>query len=146
MKIYTIGFRQKSAEKFFSLLKGHEISQLIDIRENNTSQLSGFTKRDDLRFFSKEIINASYVYVPELSPNKNIRERYKETKDWEEYERNFLELLDKRDAVNLLKEIQFIHPFVLLCSEPKPDKCHRRLVVEFIKKNIYKDAEIIHLI
>jgi uncharacterized protein (DUF488 family) len=145
MRIYTIGFKQKFAEEFFNILKNHEIKQLIDIRENNTSQLSGFTKRDDLQYFLKEIIDASYIHMPELAPDTNIREKYEETKNWKEYEKAFLELLDKRDAVDLLEEIQFIHPLVLLCSEQKPDQCHRSLVAGFIKKHIYPDVESIHL-
>lgn len=145
VKIYTIGFSQKSAKYFFNLLRNHKIKQLIDIRENNTSQLSGFTKRGDLQFFLEVIINASYIHMPELAPDKSIRKKYKETKNWEEYERDFLELLDERDVVNLLKRVQYTSPFVLLCSEPEPDKCHRRLVAELIKKHIYPDAEVIHL-
>ncbi len=146
MKIYTIGFRQKSAEEFFNILKTHEIKQLIDIRESNTSQLSGFTKRDDLQYFLKVIINTSYIHIHELAPDKNIRKKYKETKNWEEYKREFLELLEKRGIIySFTKKNQFVHPFILLCSEPEPDKCHRRLVAELIKKYIYSDAEITHL-
>lgn len=145
MNIYTIGFTQKSAEKFFNILKNYKIKQLIDIRKNNTSQLSGFTKKENLRFFLRKIIDVSYIHIPELAPADSIRKRYKETKNWEKYERDFLELLEKRSVANLLKKVQFISPFVLLCSEPEPDKCHRRLLAELIKKYIYPDAEIIHL-
>lgn len=145
MKIYTIGFRQKSAEEFFNILKTHEIKQLIDIRESNTSQLSGFTKRDDLQYFLKVIINTSYIHIPELAPDKNIRKKYKETNDWQEYEKKFLELFDERNVVNLLKRVQYISPFVLLCTEPEPDQCHRRLVADLIKEYVYPDVEIIHL-
>lgn len=146
MRIYSIGFSQKSAEEFFNILKNYKIKQLVDIRKNNISQLSGFTKKEDLRFFLREIINVSYIHIPELAPADSIRKKYKETKNWEEYERDFLELLEKRGIINsLAKKNQFISPFVLLCSELKPDKCYRRLVIDLIKEYIYPDAEIIHL-
>ncbi len=51
MNIYTIGFTKKSAKEFFEILKKNEIEQVIDIRLNNTSQLSGFAKKNDLKYF-----------------------------------------------------------------------------------------------
>ena len=54
MKLYTIGFTQKSAETFFSLIKKNNIEVLIDIRLNNKSQLAGFAKGEDLKFFLKK--------------------------------------------------------------------------------------------
>ena len=57
MKVYTIGFTKKSAEQFFTRLKQPGLVRLLDVRLNNVSQLAGFTKKDDLRFFLKEINN-----------------------------------------------------------------------------------------
>jgi uncharacterized protein (DUF488 family) len=51
MEVYTIGFTQKTAEQFFGLLKDAGIRRLLDVRLNNSSQLSGFTKREDLEYF-----------------------------------------------------------------------------------------------
>lgn len=146
MKIYTIGYTKSSAEDFFKILKEHKIRQVVDIRENNTSQLAGFTKRDDLRFFVSEILNASYIHLPELAPDKEIREAYKKNKDWQEYEKRFLLLMKARHIPEKFKDDNvFIAPFVLLCSEHSSDKCHRRLAAELLKEGLYPDAEIIHL-
>jgi len=147
MKIYTIGYTKRPVEEFFGILREHRIRQVVDIRENNTSQLAGFTKREDLRFFVKEILKASYIHLPELAPDKMIRENYKRSNNWQEYESNFLRLMEKRDAIRWLKQNRdiFIEPFVLLCSEPLPDRCHRRLVAELLKETIFYDVEIVHL-
>lgn len=147
MKIYTIGYTKKSAKEFFGTLKKHGMSQVVDIRENNTSQLAGFTKKDDLIFFVKEILKASYIHLPELAPDREIRENYKRSNNWQEYESNFLRLMEKRGAIRWLKQNRdiFIEPFVLLCSEPLPDRCHRRLVAELLKETIFYDVEIVHL-
>jgi len=147
MKIYTIGYTKRPAKEFFGTLKKYGMSQVVDIRENNTSQLAGFTKKDDLIFFVKEILKASYIHLPELAPDREIRENYKKSKDWQEYESNFLRLMEKRGAISWLKQNGdiFIEPFVLLCSEPLPDRCHRRLVAELLKENIFHDVEIVHL-
>jgi uncharacterized protein (DUF488 family) len=61
MKIFTIGFTKKSAEAFFGRLKNAEVKRLIDVRLNNVSQLAGFTKKDDLRYFAKAICDIEYV-------------------------------------------------------------------------------------
>jgi hypothetical protein len=53
MKVFTIGFTRRSAEDFFSTLKQSEAARVVDVRLNNSSQLAGFSKRDDLRFFCK---------------------------------------------------------------------------------------------
>ena len=51
MKLYTIGFTQKSAREFFNKIKNNNIDLLIDIRLNNVSQLAGFAKGKDLEYF-----------------------------------------------------------------------------------------------
>jgi uncharacterized protein (DUF488 family) len=55
MKVFTIGFTKKSAETFFTRLQRAAVKRLVDVRLNNVSQLAGFTKRDDLRNFTKTI-------------------------------------------------------------------------------------------
>ena len=145
MEIYTIGFTKKSAKEFFDILKGAGIKRLIDIRLNNSSQLAGFTKQDDLAFFLKEICGAEYTHVPMLSPTKEIMDGFKKKKiTWEEYERRFRSLLDERRAEEILDKRFFGTSAVLLCSEPKPDRCHRRLVAEYLKEK-WGDVAITHL-
>jgi len=45
IQLFTIGFTQKNAEKFFTILRNAHIQRILDIRLNNVSQLAGFTKR-----------------------------------------------------------------------------------------------------
>jgi uncharacterized protein (DUF488 family) len=66
MKIFTIGFTKKSAETFFTRLKNAGAKRLVDVRLNNVSQLAGFTKRDDLRYFTKAICAIEYGTSPRL--------------------------------------------------------------------------------
>src|SRR5712671_6617796 len=97
MKVFTIGFTKKSAETFFTRLAGAGVKRLIDVRLNNVSQLAGFTKRDDLRYFARAICNMDYVHVPELAPTQDILDAYKKQKgDWSLYERQFLALMRSR--------------------------------------------------
>ncbi len=134
MDVYTMGFTKKSAEEFFSKLKKAGIRRLLDIRLHNSSQLAGFAKKDDLAFFLKEICGAEYVHMPILAPTEEILDDYKKKKImWDAYEKRFTTLLNERRIAKLLDKDLFVVPSVLLCSEPKPEKCHRRLVAEYLQ-------------
>ena len=144
IKLFTIGFTKKNAETFFGKLKKAGMTKLIDIRLNNISQLAGFTKKDDLIYFLKNLCNCAYMHEPRLAPTKEILDAYKKKEiTWSEYEKQFNNLLISRKASNLLS-LPELHMSCLLCSEAMPDKCHRRLVAEFFKDS-FEDVEIIHL-
>jgi uncharacterized protein (DUF488 family) len=145
MRIYTIGFSKKKAKEFFENLKSVGIKQVIDVRLNNTSQLAGYTKRDDLKFFLGEICQASYLHERLFAPTKEILDKYKKSKgDWEEYQSAFKALLQRREVEKIFDKKAFEIPSVLLCAEPKADRCHRRLIAEYLQDK-WKNMEIIHL-
>lgn len=145
MKVYSIGFTEKSAEIFFKLIKSQNISTLVDVRLNNVSQLSGFAKKNDLKFFLKEICDVDYLHLPDLAPTKEILDPYKKKNiTWEVYEEKFLNLMAKRNIERMDKKI--IANNCLLCSEHKPHHCHRRLVIEYLNEHWDTDLEVKHLI
>ena len=145
MEIYTIGFTKKSAEEFFGLLRGAGIRRLVDVRLNNVSQLAAFTKRDDLRFFLRELCNADYVHEPRLAPTEDILKAYQRKEiSWEQYHVAFRELLARREAETLLSKSSFATPTVLLCSEPTAEKCHRKLVAEYLAA-AWGETTVVHL-
>ena len=142
---YTIGFTQKSAPTFFETLKRYSIKRLLDVRINNTSQLAGFTKRDDLPFFLKELCGAEYRHEPLLAPTQTLLKRYRQGEiAWSVYAANFLQLMSERNVEKVWTPNFFETPTVLLCSEATPEQCHRRLVVEYLKEN-WGVLDIIHL-
>jgi len=71
MKIFTIGFTKKSAETFFTSLKNAGVKRLVDVRLNNISQLAGFTRKDDLRYFTRAICEIEYVHLRDLAPTQD---------------------------------------------------------------------------
>ena len=74
MKIFTIGFTQTSAEDFFTRLKRSGAKTLIDVRLNNVSQLAGFAKKGDLRYFVENLCGMGYTHIPALAPTKELLE------------------------------------------------------------------------
>jgi uncharacterized protein (DUF488 family) len=146
MKIYTIGFTKKSAERFFELLEENQIGRLIDIRLRPGGQLAGFAKRDDLAYFLRELIGCEYQHFEFLAPSEDILKTYRQDKDWDRYERQFEALMDERDVLDRLDHALFAEgPCCFLCSEDKPDQCHRRLVAERLARS-WPDVEVVHLI
>jgi uncharacterized protein (DUF488 family) len=145
VEIYTIGFTKKSARRFFEQLRQAGIRKLIDVRISNTSQLAGFTRRDDLAYFTDSILGATYVHEPKLAPTPELLRSYRKREiDWGEFESQFLKLLSDRKVEVLLSEEFFSGPSVLLCSEPTADRCHRRLILEYLGRR-WQRITAIHL-
>ena len=108
-------------------------------------QLAGFTKKEDLKYFTKAICGIDYVHLPELAPTAEILDPYKKQKngDWALYERQFLDLMRSRRIEESVPR-DILDGACLLCSEGKPDHCHRRLVAEYLKEE-WPDIEIEHI-
>lgn len=145
MEISTIGFTKKTAAEFFGTLKRAGIRTLVDVRLNNVSQLAGFSKRDDLAYFLRAICDADYRHEHSLAPTQDMLDEYKRRKgSWAEYEERFVELIRERKIEETTDRVIFEKPAVLLCSEATPERCHRRLVAEYLQR-AWGDVEIVHL-
>lgn len=143
MKLFTIGFTKSSAENFFRRIKSSGATKIVDVRLNNVSQLAGFAKRDDLKYFARELVGAGYQHMQDLAPTKPMLDAYKNQQcDWSSYEQQFLRLMTQRQIERM--ERTLVDGACLLCSEDKPHHCHRRLVAEYLQEH-WGDVEIIHL-
>lgn len=145
MEIYTIGFTKKNAADFFGALKQAGIKRLLDVRLNNSSQLAGFTKRDDLAYFLRELCGIEYEHEPLLAPTREIFDAFKKKGgSWAQFERRFRGLMAERRIEKTIARQRFDDPTVLLCSEPTAECCHRRLVLEYLREK-WRDVHIVHL-
>ena len=144
MRILTVGFTKKSAERFFGMLRKAGTRKVVDVRINNISQLSGFAKKNDLAYFLRQICDVDYVHLPSLAPTKEMLGAYKKRRgSWEDYERRFIDLMAERQIEDKIKP-ETLEDACLLCSEDKPHRCHRRLVAEYLKKH-WGNVKIEHL-
>ena len=145
IQLFTIGFTKKTAEYFFNQLCERGVKRILDVRLNNVSQLAGFAKRDDLRYFLKKICSIDYICIPELAPTKEIMDAYKKDKGaWSVYEKRFLTLMSNRRIEERLSK-DILDGGCLLCSEDKPDRCHRRLVAEYLNDK-WGGIEVKHIV
>ena len=144
MKVSTIGFTRKSAQRFFELLRQSGAARIVDVRLHNRSQLAGFAKKDDLAWLARELCGVDYVHVPSLAPTKQLLSDYRQKQiGWAAYETRFLELMkERRIEVTLSREV--VDNGCLLCSEDQPHRCHRRLVAEYLEEH-WGGLEIVHL-
>lgn len=145
MKVATIGFTNKSAQHFFELLKVGGVRTVLDVRLNNVSQLSGFAKKSDLKYFLSKLIDCDYLELRDLAPEKEMLKRYQRKEwSWEVYADAYTELLARRRVERTLDAGIFEHG-CLLCSEDTPHFCHRRLAVEYLNSQWDNRLKVTHL-
>lgn len=136
----TIGFTQKSARQFFTQLMEAGVRRVIDVRLNNVSQLAGFSKRADLEYFLKALGDIDYIHLPDLAPTQEILDAYKKHGgSWDVYAEQFLRLLAQRRIEERVSR-DLLDGSCLLCSEPTPRQCHRRLVAEYLREQWGQDT------
>ena len=135
MRLFTLGYAQKSAREFFAVLAQHRIRRLIDIRAKNRGQLAAFTKQFDLEYFLGTIAGVAYAHDLSLAPSQDLLKRYRAKRlDWAAYAVEFKALLRRRRALQRFDMAALRRATVLLCSEPTPEHCHRRLVAEGLRR------------
>lgn len=145
--IATIGFGKKGAERFVALLAGAGVQTVVDIRRRPDSALSGYARQRDLPFILERAAGIGYEHRLELAPSHELLDRYRDAKDWDAYVPEFTrDVLDSAAARTAMAELAGRDEVVaLLCSEPGPERCHRRLVAERMQRD-HAIAEIEHLV
>src|SRR4051812_20677692 len=146
MKLYTIGFTQKSAQRFFELLAENGVDRVVDIRLKPDGQLSGFAKSGDLAWFLQQLNRCDYVHLPQLAPPADLLSDYRANHDWSAYVPRFETAMDERHIPSTLDRPSFEQQAsCLLCSEPTPEQCHRRLVAERLARS-WPNVDIVHIV
>ena len=121
---------------FFHFLRITTYPASFDVRLNNFSQLAGFAKKDDLKYFLAKLCDADYVHVEDLAPTKELLDSYKKKKiSWEAYADKFQDLIAQRHIERSIDK-SLLDKGCLLCSEHEHHYCHRRLVVEYLNLSI----------
>jgi len=143
MNIFTIGFAGKGAEEFFETLKRPYIIRVIDVRLGNASRLAGFTRKKDLPWLLDSLCGIGYMHCTELAPTKHMMNEYRKSGKWDEFQKAYLDLLAARGVENMLNP-ESVSGSCLLCAEPSPDRCHRRLAAEYLQRT-WRDVTIHHL-
>jgi uncharacterized protein (DUF488 family) len=142
--IFTIGFTKKSLRDFIGILRRAGVKRVVDVRLRNTSQLAGWSKQPDFAYLLEEGFRIAYEHHPEFAPTDELLDAYKKDRDWARYEEQFNQLLAERRPETEARELLNKDSVCLLCAEPKADKCHRRMVAEYLR-SLAPETEVKHL-
>ena len=143
MKLFTIGYAQKSAEELFDILKQNQVRKVIDVRLKNANSYCFYTHKRDFPFLLSSV-GIEYEHKENWAPEGWLLDGYKNKQfSWEEYVVEFNKLINERNIIQGVKA-EDLDGCALLCAEPTPQMCHRRLLAEFFKKNL-QNIEVVHL-
>ncbi len=100
MDIHVLSAYQTTAEEFFDKIIGWKTDLVLDIRLRNTNQLAGFTKQEDLEYFTHVIAHADYVHDVEYSPSRALLNDYLDHGlPYEEYFARYAKEMEERQAI-----------------------------------------------
>lgn len=100
MEINVLSAYQTTAEEFFTKIIDWKTDLVLDVRLKNTNQLSGFTKQEDLEYFTHVIAHADYVHDVEYSPSKTLLDKYLDDGlPYEDYFAEYKKEMEERDAI-----------------------------------------------
>ncbi|RJP78167.1 MAG: DUF488 domain-containing protein [Desulfobacteraceae bacterium] len=145
MKIYTIGYEGINAKSFMAWLRNYKIDIVADIRYRPLSRKKGFSKNCLRESLSENDIE--YLGFPSLGVPKEIRDELKDTGNYKSFFKKYRESLTSKneELFELFDKIQSGKRIALLCFEHDPNKCHRVILAEQIKKMSNNGFEISHL-
>lgn len=129
-KFYTIGHSNRKLEEFLNLLKKYNIEILIDVRR--------FPKSKKFPWFNKEVLedvlnknNIKYVHLENLGGFRK-----------EGYEK-YIKTYEFRDGFKKLLEFSKDKNVCIMCAEKFYWKCHRKFIINELKKHNIKVINII---
>jgi uncharacterized protein (DUF488 family) len=142
--IYTIGFTRKTLQQFIERLRAADVSEVIDVRLRNTSQLAGWSKYPDIAYLLTAGFGIHYEHHLEFAPTAELLDEYNKTRNWPAYEPRFKRILTDRRLQREAQTLLMKERVCLLCTELEADRCHRRLVAEYLG-SLQPGLEIQHL-
>jgi uncharacterized protein (DUF488 family) len=134
--IYSIGHGNKNFEDFLHELSSFNVKYLIDVRTSPYSKYNPQYNRELLKN-NLEAVNITYVYMGDnLGGLPTDRSCYVEGKV--SYDLIKDKEFFKEGLARLIKAYEKGINVVVMCSETKPEECHRSKLIgqELLKKNI----------
>jgi uncharacterized protein (DUF488 family) len=126
IKIYTIGYGNRSISKFINLLEEFEIDTIIDVRSHPISRYNtGFNKNALYQVLANVAID--YLFKGNVLGGKpKSQDFYKDGKLDYKLVNNSIAY---KDAINELIELAETKNICLMCCELDPNSCHRKNLI-----------------
>lgn len=137
MKIFTIGYEGNTAEEFFTPLLENKVKKVIDIRLKPHG--GGFAKKRDSPFFLSRIGGIEYQYMPECAPSRGLFNDFRNGEiTWSKFKKGYQKLLKEHRIFSLFSK-KGLSNACFLCFEAVPDYCHRRILADYLKRELGVD-------
>ncbi|MGE0086031.1 MAG: DUF488 family protein [Desulfococcaceae bacterium] len=143
--LYTIGYEGASLGEFLDCLRRNNISVVADVRHLPFSRKKGFSKTSLSEFLSGK--NIDYINYRELGADKNLRNRLKESGDYNTFFKAMkVSVLNHKEQLSEINNMLCNGKNVaLMCFEKDFKLCHRKIVALGIKKINGNGLKIKHL-
>lgn len=126
-RLYTAGYERRSLEGLLAALRAHGIGQVADIRGEPESRKPGFGA-EELRA-ALEARGLRYLALPALGCTRELRAALRAGGGRDAYLAGYEALLEARpgarEAYEALKALARAAPTLALCTERRPEECHR---------------------
>ncbi|MGC8937227.1 MAG: DUF488 family protein [Candidatus Methanomethylicaceae archaeon] len=129
LRIYSMGYGSLSKDRFISIIKGHDINIVVDVRRWPTSKIEHF-KKENLESLLKEV-GVLYLWLGDKLGGfrKGGYKKFMDSPDFWEGIRSITSLSEKGNVC-------------LLCLESDSSKCHRRYITERLSSFGFEIIEI----
>ena len=143
--LYTIGHGNRSMKEFVPLLVGKDIRTLVDIRAQPHSSRFPHFSTDALRKAMEEIGIVYHWAGRQLGGRRSARPDSRHLA-LDEGLRGYADYMEsdffQKSAVQLVN-LAARSPTAILCAEGSPQRCHRRLIADYL---VLRGMEVVHLI
>ncbi len=126
--IYTIGYGARAIEEFTAILKQHQIAFLIDVRTQPYSRYKPEFTKDALAHRLKQG-GIQYVFMGDTLGGRPADPDCYKDDGKVDYEKYRLKASYKEGIERLKRAWQQQLPVVIMCSEGKPENCHRSMLI-----------------
>jgi uncharacterized protein (DUF488 family) len=146
MILFTIGYEGLDQRQFLAHLTINGVDVVADIRKLPISRKKGFSKSALMETLCKKSIN--YLNFRELGAPKELRDELYKSGNYDRFFRKYEKnVLDKTDYLSdILTLINRGNSVALLCFERNPQKCHRKIVAEEIRKLDGNGLKVEHIV
>jgi len=146
MILFTIGYEKLDQKQFIGCLSNHGVEVVADIRKMPVSRKKGFSKTALRETLSSKGID--YINYRDLGAPKELRDELYKSGNYDRFFRKYgKNISDKTDhLVEILSFINHGRHVALLCFERNPQKCHRKVVAEELRKLDGNGLKVEHIV
>ncbi len=137
MKIFTVGYGDRSKADFLGLMRPNGIRTVIDVRLRPDRASVGIwvKARTPDKGIEKWLSEAGIGYRSPIE----LGNMFLDFADWQE---RYRKLVKSSGELMTVRLADIPEPWCLLCAEKRVAECHRRQIAEYLAK--YRGAQIQH--